>query len=82
MKLGRAGARTVEFRGGRLVISPITLELEQVRALRAEIPEAVYESLKSTLRIPVPDAPAERFPAVVAAANSLLRVATALPAAA
>src|SRR5213596_3173518 len=39
IKLGRAGARTVEFRGDRLVISPLTLELEQVQALRAEIPE-------------------------------------------
>ena len=57
IKLGRAGARTVEFRAGRLVVAPISLELEQTRALREQVPEAVYESLKKTLRIPVPDEP-------------------------
>jgi transcription-repair coupling factor (superfamily II helicase) len=74
IKLGKAGARTVEFRAGRLVIAPIPLELEQVRALREQVPEAVYESLKKTLRVPVPDEPAERFPEVLHAADALTGV--------
>jgi transcription-repair coupling factor (superfamily II helicase) len=82
VKLGQAGARSVEFRAGRLVIAPVELDLDQVRALKDELDGIVYESLKKTLRIPVPEEPAERFPAVVAAADALLRVRTALPAAA
>jgi transcription-repair coupling factor (superfamily II helicase) len=72
MKLGLAGARTVEFRAGRLVVAPISLDLEQTRELREQVPEAVYESLKKTLRIPVPEEPAERFAAVLHAADALL----------
>ena len=34
IKLGRAGARTVEFRSGRLVVAPVALDLEQARELR------------------------------------------------
>jgi transcription-repair coupling factor (superfamily II helicase) len=82
VKLGQAGARVVEFRTGRLVAAPVELDLEQVRALRSELPEAVYESLKQTLRVPVPDEPRERFPAVVNAADALLRARSKLPAAA
>jgi transcription-repair coupling factor (superfamily II helicase) len=82
IKLGRAGARTVEFRAGRLVVAPVSLELEQTRELREQVPEAVYESLKKTLRIPVPDDPAERFGAVLQAADALLRVRSAVPSAA
>jgi transcription-repair coupling factor (superfamily II helicase) len=82
IKLGRAGVRTVEFRAGRLVVAPVTLELEQTRELREQVPEAVYESLKKTLRIPVPDDPAERFGAVLQAADALLRARSAVPSAA
>jgi transcription-repair coupling factor (superfamily II helicase) len=82
IKLGRAGARTVEFRAGRLVVAPVSLELEQTRELREQVPEAVYESLKKTLRIPVPEDPAERFEAVLQAADALLRARTAVPSAA
>jgi transcription-repair coupling factor (superfamily II helicase) len=82
IKLGRAGARSVEFRAGRLVIAPVELDLDQVRALKDELPDALYESLKKTLRVPVPEAPAERFPAVVGAADALLRTKNALAAAA
>ena len=82
IKLGKAGARTVEFRAGRLVVAPVSLELEQVRELREQVPEAVYESLKKTLRVPVPDEPAERFAAVLRAADALLRARAAVPSAA
>jgi transcription-repair coupling factor (superfamily II helicase) len=82
IKLGRAGARTVEFRAGRLVVAPVVLELDQTRELREQVPDAVYESLKKTLRIPVPEDPAERFAAVLHAADALLRARSALPSAA
>jgi transcription-repair coupling factor (superfamily II helicase) len=82
IKLGKAGARSVEFRAGRLVVAPVALELDQTRELRGQVPDAVYESLKKTLRIPVPEDPAERFKAVLHAADALLRARSAVPSAA
>jgi transcription-repair coupling factor (superfamily II helicase) len=76
IKLGRAGARTVDFAGGRLAVAPIELDSTGAKALRAAVPEAVYESGRSTVRVRVPDEAAERFPAVVAAAEAILEVAT------
>jgi transcription-repair coupling factor (superfamily II helicase) len=76
IKLGRAGARDVSFRGGRLAVSPIELDSSQTKALRAKLPEAVYESGRSTVVLRVPDEPAARFSAVVAAAEVVLEVAT------
>ena len=76
IKLGRAGARTVDFQGGRLAVAPIELDSRGARALREAIPEAVYESGRSTVRVRVPEEAAERFPAVVAAAEAILEVAT------
>jgi transcription-repair coupling factor (superfamily II helicase) len=76
IKLGRAGARSVDFTAGKLAVAPIELDLKGARALRERIPEAVYESGRSTVRIRVPDDPAARFPAVVAAAEAVLEVAT------
>src|SRR4051795_6230631 len=76
IKLGRAGARSVDFTGGKLAVAPIDLDLKGARALRERIPEAVYESGRSTVRVRVPDDPAARFPAVVAAAEAVLEVAT------
>jgi transcription-repair coupling factor (superfamily II helicase) len=64
IQLARTGARSVELRSGRLVIAPIVLELERVRELRAEFPEAAYESLKQTLRVPLPDEAEARFATV------------------
>jgi transcription-repair coupling factor (superfamily II helicase) len=77
IKLGRAGARTAELRGDRLVIAPVELDSSQSRALREELDEVVYESLKRTLRIGVPEASSERLPAVVRAAEALERVKSA-----
>jgi transcription-repair coupling factor (superfamily II helicase) len=76
IKLGRAGARTVDFAGGRLAVSPIDLDSRRVKLLRERIPEAVYESGRSTVRVRVPDEPAERFPAVVVAAEAILEAVT------
>ncbi|MDQ4049637.1 MAG: transcription-repair coupling factor, partial [Actinomycetota bacterium] len=77
IKLGRAGARTVDFAGGRLAVAPIDLDSRRVKLLRERIPEAVYESGRSVVRVRVPDEPAARFPAVVAAAEAILEAASA-----
>ena len=76
IKLGRAGARRVDFAGGRLAVTPIELDSTGAKALRKKVPEAVYESGRSTVRVRVPEEPAERFTAVVAAAEAILETAT------
>ncbi len=74
IKLGQAGARAVTFRGGRLAVTPVELDSVRAKKIRAEIPEALYESGKSQLSVRVPDDPVARFPAVVKAADVLLAV--------
>jgi transcription-repair coupling factor (superfamily II helicase) len=74
IKLGQAGARAVTVRGGRLAVTPIELDSARAKKIRAEIPEALYESGKSQLSMRVPDDPAQQFPALVRAADVLLAV--------
>ena len=74
IKLGQAGARAVTFRNGRLAVTPIELDSVRAKKIRTEIPEALYESGKSQLSMRVPEDPAQRFPAVVRAADVLLAV--------
>jgi transcription-repair coupling factor (superfamily II helicase) len=74
IKLGQAGARVVTFRGGRLAVTPIELDSTRAKQIRAEIPEALYESGRSQLSMRVSDEPGKRFPAVVRAADVLLAV--------
>ncbi len=74
IKLGQAGARAVSFRAGRLAVTPVELDSVRAKKLRAEIPEALYESGKSQLSLRVPEDPVKRFPAVVRAADVLLAV--------
>jgi transcription-repair coupling factor (superfamily II helicase) len=76
IKLGRAGARAVTFTGGRLAVTPIELDSTGAKALRAELPGAIYESGKTQVVLRVPDDPVARFPAVVAAAEAILKVAS------
>ncbi len=76
IKLGAAGAKAVSFRAGRLAVSPIELEAAGVAALREELPESAFESGRSTVTVRVPDDPAARLPAIVAAAEAILKVAT------
>jgi len=90
IKLGRAGARSVDFRGGQrpeaagsasragyvMSVAPIELDSGGSRALRERIPEALYESGRSTVRVRLPDDPTERFHAVVAASEAILELAT------
>jgi transcription-repair coupling factor (superfamily II helicase) len=85
IKLGQAGARAVTMRGDRLAVTPIELDSVRAKKLRAQIPEALYESGKSQLSVRVPKDPAQRFPAIVRTADVLLSVtreADAEPAAA
>ena len=76
IKLGRAGAASVSFHGGRLAVAPIELDSNGVAALRVELPEAVYESGRSTVSVRVPDEAGARFSGVVAAAEAILMAAT------
>jgi len=76
IKLGAAGARVVTFRSGRLAITPIELDSAGVRELRARLEGVVYESGRSQVLLRVPDSPAERFPAVLAAADAVLAAST------
>ncbi len=77
IKLGQAGARSVTFRSGRLTIVPIELDSFRAKALRAALPEAIYESGRSQVSVRVPDDPTKRFPAVLAAADAVLAAARA-----
>jgi transcription-repair coupling factor (superfamily II helicase) len=79
IKLGQAGARAVTFRNGRLSVTPIELDSVRAKKIRAEIPEALYESGKAQLSVRVPEDPAKRFPAVVRAADVLLAVTREAP---
>ena len=72
IKLGQAGARNVFFRGGRLAVTPVELDSVRAKQIRAEIPEALYESGKSQWSMRVPDDPVKQFPALVRAADVLL----------
>ncbi|WP_205699511.1 transcription-repair coupling factor [Conexibacter sp. SYSU D00693] len=74
IKLGRAGAKVVSFRQGRLAVTPIDLSGEQAAQLKDELPGVVVEPGRSQVSLRVPDAPEERFPAVVRAADVLLAV--------
>ncbi len=76
IKLGRAGARSVDFTGGRMSVTPIELDSRGARGLRERVPEAMYESGRETVRVRLPEEPAERFRAVVVAAEAVLEMAT------
>ncbi|MEO8092546.1 MAG: transcription-repair coupling factor [bacterium] len=64
VELGRLGARSVEFRSGRLSITPLELDAAAVGRLRERVREAIYESRTKTLGLRVDDDPAARLKAV------------------
>jgi transcription-repair coupling factor (superfamily II helicase) len=74
IKFGQAGAQAVSVRADRLAVTPIELDSVRAKKIRAEIPEALYESGKSQLSMRVPKDPAQQFPAIVALADVLLAV--------
>jgi transcription-repair coupling factor (superfamily II helicase) len=81
IELEGAGARLVEFRAGRLRVSPLELDSEQVGVLRDRLGEAVYEWRAGTLALPVPEEPGARLASLLALSEAL-GAARAVPAAA
>jgi transcription-repair coupling factor (superfamily II helicase) len=77
--LGDAGARTVEFRAGRLRVSPVELDSERVSALNERVPEAIYAWRERTIALPVPEDPGARLGALLTLADGLGAVTAALP---
>ena len=51
IKLGRAGATAVSFKGGRLAVTPIKLDAATARRLREILPGANYEAGRSQLSL-------------------------------
>ncbi|HEY6639057.1 MAG TPA: transcription-repair coupling factor [Solirubrobacterales bacterium] len=69
--LGDAGARSVEFRAGRLRVSPVELDSERVGGLNERLPEAIYQWRERTIAVPVPEDPGARLGALLALADGL-----------
>jgi transcription-repair coupling factor (superfamily II helicase) len=66
----------VSFRGDRLAVSPIELSPDAAAALREELPEATFDSGRSTVNVNVPGEPSVQLAGVVAAAEAILKTAT------
>jgi hypothetical protein len=69
--LGEAGARNVEFRAGRLRVSPIELDSTQVGTLNERLPEAIYQWRERTIAVPVPHEAGARLGALLALVDGL-----------
>jgi transcription-repair coupling factor (superfamily II helicase) len=84
LELGLAGARSVEFRGGRLSVTGVELDSEGAGVLRERVEGAIYEWREKTAAVRVPDEPEARLAAVLAMAAGLrdaMRSSDMLPAA-
>jgi transcription-repair coupling factor (superfamily II helicase) len=82
IELGLAGARSVEFRGGRLSVSGVELDSEQAGVLAERVEGALYEWREQTAALRVTGDPEERLAAVLALADGLRDALAAEPAAA
>ncbi len=71
IELGLAGARSVEFRGGRLSVTGIELDSEAAGVLAEKVEGAVYEWREKTAAVRVPDEPEARLAAVLAMAEGI-----------
>jgi transcription-repair coupling factor (superfamily II helicase) len=69
--LGEAGARSVEFRAGRLRVFPVELDSERVAVLNERVPEAIYQWRERNIAVPIPDDPTARLGALIAVAEGL-----------
>jgi transcription-repair coupling factor (superfamily II helicase) len=74
IEFGAAGARSVEFRAGRLRVSPLELDSEAAAQVRERVEGAIYEWRDRTLALPVPDEPAARLGALATLAEALTAV--------
>ena len=71
IELGLAGARSVEFRGGRLSVTGVELDSEAAGVLAEQVEGAVYEWREQTVAVRVAGDPNERLAAVLAMATGL-----------
>ena len=71
IELGLAGARSIEFRGGRLSVTGIELDSSAAGVLAEQVEGAVYEWREQTAALRVAGDPEERLAAVLALADGL-----------
>jgi transcription-repair coupling factor (superfamily II helicase) len=71
IELGLAGARSVEFRGGRLSVTGVELDSEGAGVLAEQVEGALYEWREQTAALRVAGDPEERLAAVLALAEGL-----------
>ena len=71
IELGLAGARSVEFRGGRLSVTGVELDSEQAGVLAERVEGAIYEWREQTAALRVGGDAEERLAAVLALADGL-----------
>ncbi|HEV7563749.1 MAG TPA: TRCF domain-containing protein, partial [Solirubrobacterales bacterium] len=71
IELGLAGARSVEFRGGRLSVTGVELDSEGAGVLAGRVEGALYEWREQTAAVRVDGDPEERLSAVLAMAEAL-----------
>jgi transcription-repair coupling factor (superfamily II helicase) len=71
IELGLAGARSVEFRGGRLSVTGVELDSEQAGVLAEQVEGALYEWREQTAAVRVEGDPEARLEAVLAIAEGL-----------
>jgi transcription-repair coupling factor (superfamily II helicase) len=74
LKFGRAGARTVGFTNGRLVVAPIELNADQVAELREDQPTALYDRGQRTIALRVDGEPEVQFAVLANMADTLIGV--------
>jgi transcription-repair coupling factor (superfamily II helicase) len=71
IQLGLAGARSVEFRGGRLSVTGVELDSAAAGALAEQVEGALYEWREQTVGMRVDGDPEARLEAVLALAEGL-----------
>ena len=71
IELGLAGARSVEFRGGKLSVTGVELDSEGAGVLAEQVEGALYEWREQTAAMRAPGDPEERLAAVLAMAAGL-----------
>jgi transcription-repair coupling factor (superfamily II helicase) len=71
IELGLAGARSVEFRGGKLSVTGVELDSQQAGVLAKRVEGALYEWREQTAAVRVAGDPEERLAAVLAMAAGL-----------
>jgi transcription-repair coupling factor (superfamily II helicase) len=71
IELGLAGARSVEFRGGKLTVTGVELDSTGSGVLSEQVEGALYEWREQAASLRVPGDPDERLAAVLALAEGL-----------